>query len=271
VPPIDSRGALAAGRDETARREEARAPSSSALPRTPLFIVASPRPQVGKTFLARLLTDFLSLDGGSVFAFEIEPGTDALADYLPDISAAATIGDTQGEMALFDNLVLEDGVARVLDLGGPAYRRFFDICGKIGFFAECGGRAIEPMILFAADDHRTACAAYADLRERFPDTLVVPVFNEAISKGGQFRHKFPFERAASVPLRIPYLAPALKALTERPRFSFAEFHGEAAAGLPRGNVFHLRAWTRRAFLEFRELELRLLLEKLRSALLRGPL
>src|SRR6185295_892638 len=85
VPPIDSRGALAAGRDETARREEAREPSSSALPRTPLFIVASPRPQVGKTFLARLLTDFLSLDGGSVFAFEIEPGTDALADYLPDI------------------------------------------------------------------------------------------------------------------------------------------------------------------------------------------
>jgi hypothetical protein len=263
---MDSRATLAAGRDATARRDEAREAASPALPRTPLFIIASPRAQVGKTFLARLLTDFLSLDGGSVFAFEIEPGTDALADYLPDITAAATIGDTRGEMALFDNLLLEDGVARVLDLGGSAYQRFFDTCAKIGFFAECGGRAIEPMILFAADDHRTAGAAYADLGQRFPQTLVVPVFNEAITKGRQFRHKFPFERAASVPLRIPFLAPALKALTERPRFSFAEFHGDAAAGLPRGSVFQLRTWTRRAFLEFRELELRLLLEKLRSAL-----
>jgi hypothetical protein len=266
VPPTDSRAALAAVRDEAARHDGPREAASTAIPRTPLFIVASPRPQVGKTFLARLLTDFLSLDSGSVFAFEIEPGADALTDYLPGITAAATISDTRGEVALFDQLVLEDGVAKVIDLGGAAYRRFFAIWDEIGFLGECGRRQIEPMILFAADDHQAACAAYADLQQRFPGALVVPVFNEAITKGRQFRHKFPFNRAASVPLRIPFLAPGLKAVTQRPRFSFADFHSEASPGSPKGNVFQLRTWTRRAFLEFRELELRLLLEKLRSAL-----
>jgi hypothetical protein len=33
-----------------------------------------------------------------------------------------------------------------------------------------------------------------------------------------------------------------------------------------GPVFELRSWTRRTFLEFRELELRLLMEKLRASL-----
>jgi hypothetical protein len=266
LPPTDSQRALAAIRDEAIRRDDQGDAESSTRPRTPLFIVASPRPHVGKTFLARLLTDFLSLDVGSVFAFEIDPGADALSDYLPDITAAATIGDTKGEMALFDQLVLDDGIAKVIDLGSSACRRFFAIWEEIGFVAECNRRGIEPTILFAADEHKASYGAYADLQQRFPGALVVPVFNEAITKGRQFRGRFPFHRAASVPLRIPILAPALIIAASRPRFSFAEFHGEPPAGSRRSHVFELRTWTRRAFLEFRELELRLLLEKLRSAL-----
>src|SRR5262245_58364638 len=36
---------------------------------TTLFIVASPRPGTGKTFLARLAADFLRMDGGAVEVF----------------------------------------------------------------------------------------------------------------------------------------------------------------------------------------------------------
>jgi hypothetical protein len=39
-------------------------------------------------------------------------------------------------------------------------------------------------------------------------------------------------------------------------------------GVPHGLAVELHAWTRRTFLEFRELELRLLLEKLQASL--GP-
>ena len=38
------------------------------------------------------------------------------------------------------------------------------------------------------------------------------------------------------------------------------------APVPLGPAFELRSWTKRAFLEFRELELRLLMEKLRASL-----
>ena len=45
-----------------------------ARPWTPVFIVASPRPATGKTFLAHLVADFLRMNGGPVEAFELSPG-----------------------------------------------------------------------------------------------------------------------------------------------------------------------------------------------------
>lgn len=257
---VDSRAALTAVLDARPAREVA------AAAKTPLYIVASPRPQSGKTFLARLLVDFHRLDGGSVRAFEIDPGSDSLQDYAPEATVAANLNDIKGEMALFDRLVLDDGLPKVVDVGNAAYQRFFAIAEEIGFVAECRRHAIEPMIMFAADQHQVSIAAYANLQRRFPGALVVPVFNEAITKGKQFRNRFPFDRAASVPLRIPILAPALKAAADASRYSFADFHAQLPMGVPMGHAFELRTWTRRAFLEFRELELRLLLEKVRASL-----
>jgi len=39
----------------------------------PLFIVASPRPRVGKTLLARLVTEFFRADGRAVTGFDLNP------------------------------------------------------------------------------------------------------------------------------------------------------------------------------------------------------
>jgi hypothetical protein len=38
---------------------------------TPVYIICSPRPLVGKTLLARLLSEFLLLKNGKVSSFEI--------------------------------------------------------------------------------------------------------------------------------------------------------------------------------------------------------
>ncbi len=266
VPRTDSRKALAPDPDEALRGEIDDSAASAARRRTPLFIVASPRPQVGKTFLARLLTDFLRLDGDTTRAFQLEPGAQALQDYLPELTVAADLGDIRGQMALFDQLIVDDEIGKVVDVGTAAYARFFAIMEEISFVTEAQRRAIEPMILFAADPHKASILAYANLQRRFPNTLLVPVFNDAIVKERKIRNQFPFRRAASVPLRIPLLAPGLKAQADQSRYSFADFHAQLPAEIPIGLAFELRSWTKRAFLEFRELELRLLLEKLRAAL-----
>lgn len=233
---------------------------------TALFVVASPRPATGKTFLARLVADFLRMDGGAVEAFQLSPGDVSLADLLPALTANAGLDSTQAQIALFDRLIEPDGVAKVVDLGHPSFDRFFALAEEIGFADEARGRAIETVILFAADPHAKSAAAYADLRRRFPQAALVPVFNEALLKGRKLREEYPFTRAAAVPLQIPALPPGLKLHVQRSGLSFVDFHSQLPAAIPIGPAFELRSWTKRTFLEFRELELRLLLEKLRASL-----
>jgi hypothetical protein len=69
-----------------------------------------------------------------------------------------------------------------------------------------------------------------------------------------------------VPLQIPLLPAAAVLHAERSGHSFVDFHDQLPVAVPIGPAFELRSWTRRTFLEFRELELRLLLEKLRASL-----
>src|SRR5262249_13823557 len=149
-------------------------------------------------------------------------------------------------------------------VGYAAFDRFFAIAQEIRFFEALERRSIEAMVLFAADAHPASVRAYADLQGRIPGAAVVPVFNEAIVKGRTLRAQFPFARAAAVPLQIPELAPLLKAQTDR--CSFADLHDRLPRTVPYALAFELRVWTRRTFVEFRELELRLLLEKLRASL-----
>jgi hypothetical protein len=242
----------------------AHGPTAATKRPTFVFIVTSARPQVGKTFIARLLIDFLRRDRAEPVAYDLNPSGDALTDYLPDLAITADIGDIRGQMALFDNLIVDDGIAKVVDLGNAAFARFFAITEKIGFIKEALQRSIEPVVLFAADAHPVAVRAYADLRLR--GAVVVPVFNEAILKGRTLREQYPFTRAAAAPLQIPQLTPVLKEQIETFRYSFIDFQDRLPLAIPSEIALELRAWTRRAFVEFRELELRLLLAKVRTAL-----
>lgn len=262
---IDGRQAIAAFHDDpedgTAAADNRRARTL----RTPVFMVASPRPQVGKTFVTRLLIDFLKLDGGA-FAFDLNPGTGTLADLRPEATARADIATTPGQMALFDRLIIDDGVPKAVDVGHASFERFFDVFREIGFVTEAARHGVEPVILYAADSHPLSIESYARLHGRFFSTVLVPVFNEAIAQGRALRDKYPVARATSVPLHIPFLPPALKVYAEKSAHTFTDFHASLPLDVPMGPAFELRSWTKRAFLEFRELELRLLLEKLKASL-----
>jgi hypothetical protein len=233
-------------------------------PWTAVFIVASPRPATGKTFLARLVADFLRKDGGKVEAFELSPGDVALTDQLPELTEYSDLDSTQAQMQLFDRLITPDGVAKIVDLGHASFRRFFGLMEEIGFTDEAQRRGMEVIVLYAADPHPVSVKAYEIVQRRLPALVLVPVFNEGILKGRKVRDQYPFTRTTAVPLQIPLLPPALKARVDRWERSFADFL--SATPVPIGPEFELRSWTRRAFLELRELELRLLMEKVKASL-----
>jgi hypothetical protein len=229
--------------------------------RTPIFIICSPRPRVGKTLIARALAEFLRADGRGVAAFDVNPDEFALVDYLPGYTAVASIGDTRDQIMLFDQLLAADQVPKVVDLGHAVFDRFFTVIQEIGFPEEARRRRVTPVVLFVADPDRRSRQAYDMLRDRFLDLALVPVLNEALPQVARYRDQFPGTRLGGAPLTVPALSAVIKNVIERPSFSFAALIGAAP-----DTTSELYRWTRRVFLEFRDLEMRLLLAELKPTL-----
>jgi len=233
---------------------------------TPLYVICSPRRSVGKTLLARLLAEFYLIDERPVAAFDLADEGPQLADFLPQCTTIADIGDSRGQMALFDQLIADRQAMKIIDLSHRTFREFFMVAEKISFFEEARRHAIEPLILFMIDPSPKSAKAYTILRRWFAEASLLPVRNMIVAKGIPYCAAFPNESTVSVSLEIPVLGPSLKTLIDQQSFSFAQFWRTTPVSLPARLDDELRAWIKRVFLQFREIELWLMCEEILSAL-----
>ena len=218
---------------------------------TPVYIVCSPRPLVGKTLLARLLSEFLLLKDGAVSGFDINLKEPSLLEYLPRVTETADIADTFGKMQLMDRLIVNDGIGKVIDLGFHAFDEFFKMTGEIGFMKEAARRGVSPLILFVADTDRVSARAFPMLQQQIPPPALVTVDNEHIVRG-----ELPPAMARGRVLRIAALPAFLKTYIDRLTFSFTGYLRNE-----KDSSTELHQWIRANYSSFRDLELNLLLQR----------
>jgi hypothetical protein len=221
------------------------------MPVTPVYIVCSPRPQVGKTVIARLLTEFLLLKNGSVTAFDINLKEPSLLDYQPDLTETADISDTYGKMALMDRVIVDDGMAKVIDLGFHAFDEFFKMSHEIGFLKEAARRNVAPIIMFMADIDRTSARAHETLRQQIPRANLITVDNEYITRG-----ELPDAMAHGQIMPLTALPTFLKTYIDRLTFSFTGYLRQ-----DRNSTSELHQWIRNNYIAIRDLELELILQR----------
>ena len=221
------------------------------MPSTPVYIVCSSRPQVGKTLTARLLSEFLLLKNGTVVSFDVNLKEPSLLDYLPKTTETAEIDDTFGKMALMDRIIVNDGVAKVIDLGFHAFDEFFKMSDEIGFMKEAARRGVAPVVLFVADTDRASARGHEMLRQQIPATSLVTIDNEYVVRG-----ELPPAFARGRVLRIAALPPFLKTYIDRLTFSFTDYLRNE-----RDSSTELHQWIRRNYFSFRDLELHLILQR----------
>jgi hypothetical protein len=219
--------------------------------RTPVYIICSPRPLVGKTLIARLLSEFLLLKNGTVAAFDINLKELSLLEYLPTITETAEVDDTFGKMALMDRLIVNDALAKVIDLGFHAFDEFFKMSEEIGFMKEAARRGVAPVILFVADTDRASARSYAMLQQQIPPDALVTVDNEYVVRG-----ELPLAMGHGRVLRIAALPVFLKTYIDRLTFSFTDYLRHE-----KDSSTELHQWIRNNYLNFRELELNLILQR----------
>jgi hypothetical protein len=218
---------------------------------TPVYIICSPRPLVGKTLTARLLSEFLLLKHGDVVAFDINLKEPSLLEYLPRVTETADVIDTFGKMALMDRLIVNDGIAKVIDLGFHAFDEFFKMSEEIGFMKEAARRGVSPVVLFVADTDRASARGYPMLQQQIPATSMVTVDNEYVVRG-----ELPPAMAHGRVLRIGALPVFLKTYIDRLNFSFTGYLRHE-----KDTSTELHQWIRKNYLSFRDLELNLILQR----------
>jgi len=219
---------------------------------TPVYIICSPRPLVGKTLVARLLSEFLLLKNGTVVSFDINLKEPSLLEYLPRTTETADVIDTFGKMQLMDRLIVDDGVAKVIDLGFHAFDEFFKMTDEIGFMKEAARRGVAPVILFVADTDRASARGYPMLQQQIPPNGLIVVDNEYVVRG-----ELPPAMERGRTLRISALPVFLKTYIDRLTFSFTTYLRNE-----KDSSTELHQWIRRNYTSFRELELSLTLQRL---------
>jgi hypothetical protein len=218
---------------------------------TPVYIICSPRPQVGKTLVARLLSEFLLLKNGDVVSFDINLKEPSLLDYLPKITETADVIDTYGKMQLMDRLIINDGVAKVIDLGYHAFDEFFKMIDEIGFMKEALRRHVAPVVLFVADSDRASARGHEMLRRQIPPRALITIDNEFVVRG-----ELPAAMGQGQVLRISALPVFLKTYIDRLNFSFTGYLRHE-----RDSSTELHQWIRRNYTIFRDLELSVMLQR----------
>ena len=218
---------------------------------TPVYIICSPRPLVGKTLIGRLLSEFLLLKNGTVTSFDINLKEPSLLEYLPRTTETADVIDTFGKMQLMDRLIVNDGVAKVIDLGFHAFDEFFKMTDEIGFMKEAARRGVAPVILFVADTDRVSARGYPMLQQQVPPTALIAIDNEYVVRG-----ELPPAMARGRVLPISALPVFLKTYIDRLTFSFTDYLRHE-----KDTSTELHQWIRKNYLSFRELELGLLLQR----------
>ena len=221
------------------------------MPATPVYIICSPRPQVGKTLIGRLLGEFLLLKNGRVTSFDINLKEPSLLDYLPDVTETADVIDTYGKMQLMDRVIVDDGIAKVIDLGYHAFDEFFKMSDEIGLMKEAMRRGVAPVILFVADTDRASVRGYQTIQPLIPPNALVVVDNEFVVRG-----ELPPVMSRSRVLRFAALPVFLKTYIDRLNFSFTGYLRHE-----KDSSTELHQWIRRNYTTFRDLELSMLLQR----------
>jgi hypothetical protein len=223
--------------------------------RTAIYVVCSARPRVGRTLVARLLVEYFLRDRRRVLAYDANPDDPLLTDHLPAHSVPADVSNIRGQMALFDRLIIDDGIPKVIDLTATQFGMFFDLWEKTSFVEESHKRGIVLAVLFVTDEHIRSMLALGDLRSRFKDITMVEVHNEGVRRDHRAAF-FKLPRSGAIEMRLPCLTRESVAAIETPGFTFAEYLRDRP--LYRTEI---DGWIGRAFVAFRDLELRVSLEE----------
>lgn len=189
-----------------------------------VHIVCSDRHRNGKTLLARVLVDYLILDGRDPFVIDVGYPDGPLRNYFPGRTALVDFDTTAGQIKLFDTILNSPGRDYVIDLPSALTENFFKTSVELGFSGEAQRQGFGIVVLFIVDQSMDSLKAVEVLKTRARPDLVVFVRNSFIGSALA-------EIGDKTVIDIPDLDPEIAAIVSVKRFSFRNFLLDDEQGL----------------------------------------
>ena len=181
-----------------------------------IYVVCSDQHRNGKTLLARVLVDYLMLEGRDPFVIDAGSPEGPLRLHFPGRTALVDFATVRGQMKVFDTILASPGRDYVIDLPAAELDRFATAVRELNVFTEARLAGFRIVVLYVIDNERDSLdAAVVFERTTAPD-LLVPVRNAAV--GSALPHSY-----SGILISMPELPEPLLALAAHKRFSFRSY------------------------------------------------
>ena len=145
-----------------------------------VFIVCSDQARNGKTLLARVLVDFLLLEGRDPFCFDLGHPEAALRPYFPGRTMHIDFAVPEGQAKLFEMILGRGGRDYVIDLPAQHLAQFCEVAGRLSFPAEAEARGFRTCALYIVDREEKSLTTAVAVEEILLPDIFVPVANRFV-------------------------------------------------------------------------------------------
>jgi hypothetical protein len=228
--------------------------------RTLVYFVCSPHSRTGVTTTARLITDYYLSRGLAVDGFDTDSREPAYALRYPDLSKVVDIFNIQGQIALFDRLVVPDGRPKVIDVWSRSYEQLFGAIAEIGFLEEASRAGVEPIVFHQSDPSPMAASNARLLTTIWPGLRVTVVHNEGAAPLGAEARGLLAAYQARGKLVIPRLDHLIAQELDGLDVSFSHLLRDQPAMRAGAVQIALQSWLAPIFTQLQSFELRIHLQ-----------
>ena len=145
-----------------------------------VYVTASDQHRNGKTLLARLLADYLLLDGRDPFMIDTDAPDGPLRTFFPGRTALADFSTIPGQMKLFDTILASPGRDYIIDMPARHCEGFFKAVDELKFFEEARKAGFRVIVFYVVDRNPASLKIAKALQKRQSIDLFVPVENQHV-------------------------------------------------------------------------------------------
>jgi len=145
-----------------------------------VFIVCSDQSRNGKTLLARVLVDFLLLEGRDPFCFDLAHPEAVLRGYFPGRTALVDFTMPEGQARVFDTMLTRAGRDYVIDLPARLLAGFCEAAAGRGLADQAREKDFRLASLYIVDRDEKSLGTAVAVEEILVPDIFVPVANHFV-------------------------------------------------------------------------------------------